>query len=448
MSCTPAQPCGVIPPRLAIDPPPPALPYLTRRLGRYDDFLADLVAAIESLPVPGAPAGARLLGDRWDILADPPARLIAQMWALVADSVCTYSELTANESYLGSAHDWTDLRRIAVLVGYAPRPRVAAHGWVEVDIDPGTNPTVPAGTRVQAPALPPDRPKSQPFETIDDTTLAADWAGLTATWVPQPADPTGRFVRFLGDPGFGAGDRVLFVLEKPPVPPLTAGYDWFAFWFWLVSLFTLTQPPSSTPLAVAKVRKRHARARHDDRRLRPRPRHDPRRAGPALRRLPDHRDRGLGAPPDQGAQRQRHDGQHDRRLERHLLHDAEPHQRDFDLGVGRARRRARRTLRRTAGRDRRLGAAGGAACDIVRIDAHSIVRWEAAPGSPTRVSKLSFSVAVGTLASAAGDVTVHVLDRREIARHYEFPDAPPDPSHAQLRLYPAPAKPPSCSRST
>ncbi|MDQ1679839.1 MAG: hypothetical protein QOI42_698, partial [Frankiaceae bacterium] len=442
MSCSPAQPCGVAAPVLAVRPPPPGLAYLTRRLGRYDDFFAELIARIESRPVPGASPSAPLLGDRWDVLADPPARLLAELWALVADSVSTYSELTANEAYLDTARDWTDLRRIAALVGYAPRPRVAATGWLEVDIDPGTNPTMPAGTRAQAPALPPERPKSQQFEAIEDTVLVADWADLTATWVPQSADPTGRSVRFLGDPGFGAGDRVLFVLEEPPVAPLLSGYDWFGFWTWMVSLFTLAQPPTSTPLAVAKVRKRS------------------RELGTTIVDFDRDLDTILaGKDQPYAAYRITATAGSARHLTK-VLSVSGTTASTIDVSSGTfyttpssisSTPTSASVVLDAALDDLSSGqlvaivdwnAAGGSACDIVRVDAHSIVRWEAAPGSPTRVSQLSFASAVGTLAAASGDVTVHVLDHREMARHYEFPDASPDPSHAQLRLYPAPTKAP------
>ena len=79
------------------------------------------------------------------------ARLLVDLWAYVAEIVAAYTELTAAEAYLGTASDWTDLRRLAALVGYRPRPRVAAQGWVRVEVDKGTDPVLPAGTRVQAP---------------------------------------------------------------------------------------------------------------------------------------------------------------------------------------------------------------------------------------------------------------------------------------------------------
>ncbi|HTJ76515.1 MAG TPA: baseplate J/gp47 family protein [Acidimicrobiales bacterium] len=433
MSCDPVRPCGVEVPALAVVPPRPGLRYLTRRLGRYQDFLDDLVATVEALAIDGGGPGDRLLGDRWDLPADPPAMLLAELWALVADSVATYSELTASEAYLGTASDWTDLRRLADLVGYAPRPGVAARGWVEVEIERGASPLVPAGTRVQAPALAPARPRSQLFEVEADTQLRADWGGLTATWVPQPAVPTGRSVRFLGDPGFSVGDRVLFVLEQPGVS-LSAGYSWFDYWSWLLQLIFLLATPTSTPLAVAKVLKRRSE---------------------------------LGTTVVD----------FDRDLDRILPSVDRPYAAYRITATAGSARHLTKVLNIAGGSATPINLSGGAyttpdavtptsvvldaalddlsagqlvavvdwdnaagpKSDIVRVDKHAIVQWEAAPGSPTRVSKLSFAASVPTLVLPSGEVTVHVLDRRQVARHYEFPASQPAGSPAQLRLFPAPA---------
>ena len=79
---------------------------------------------------------------------------VAELWARVADGVCAYTEMTAGEVYLGTAQDWTDMRRIVDLAGYRPAQRTAAHGWIRADTAPGASPLIPAGTQVQAPGTP------------------------------------------------------------------------------------------------------------------------------------------------------------------------------------------------------------------------------------------------------------------------------------------------------
>ena len=65
---------------------------------------------------------------------------------------------------------------------------------------------------------------AQTYEVVADTDLRAEWAALTATWVPSPAVPADRRIRFLGDPEFRAADRVLLVLEK--IPPSSTRCPW------------------------------------------------------------------------------------------------------------------------------------------------------------------------------------------------------------------------------
>ena len=122
----------------------------------------------------------------------------------MADGVCAYTEMTAGERYLGTAQDWTDLRRV---VDLARLPAGAAHGRARLDPRrdraAARRRCVPAGTQVQAPGTP-SHP-AQTYEVAADTQLRADWAGLTVTGVPVPAPPPVIELRFLADPGFRGG---------------------------------------------------------------------------------------------------------------------------------------------------------------------------------------------------------------------------------------------------
>jgi hypothetical protein len=421
VSCTPVRPCGDDPSGLGLVPPPAGAPVLERRSGRYWSFLDDLTAAVERLEVDGAP-----LGSRWDVEGDPHGRLIARLWAAVAEGVAAQAELTAGEAYVGTARDWTDLRRIAALVGYRPRPRIAAQGWVVVDVDRGSDPVVPAGTRVQAPAAPP-RP-AQTFEAAAETRLHAEWAGLTATWVPAPARPARRELRFLGAPGFRAGDQLLFVREVPQSPP-PLGPGWFHFWAWILSL--VAQPASeASALSVAGV---------------------------------------VGSAEELGTTRV----SFDRDLDGVLHSLADPYAAYRILATAAPAKRLTRVLRiPPAGPVEELPLGGSDpiagntsvildsvlenlsagqlvavvdwktnACDVARVRAHEPVIWETAPGTPRRASKLTFDRGLAALQGPAREKSVYVLDRRVVARHYEFPESRP-PAPARLRLYPRPGATP------
>ena len=198
------------------------------------------------------PGGAGTVGARLDVAGDPTVVTVAELWSRVADSVAAYTELTAGEHYLGTAQDWTDLRRTTDLLGHRPTQRAAARGWIRCTTDTGASPLVPAGTRVQAPGTP--ARAAQTFEVVTDTQLRADWGSLTVTAVPNPQPPPGRALRLLTDPGFAAGDKVVLVAEKP------AGYvpmpsTWGGYLGWILIIYGLTATDQSVRAIVTVVKK-------------------------------------------------------------------------------------------------------------------------------------------------------------------------------------------------
>jgi len=424
VTCTPVRPCDPEPGGLLFGPPPSGQTRLERRIGEFHGFLDEVIAATERRVVDGAP-----LGERWDVEGDPHARLLAELWAFVAEGVVAYAELTAGEAYLATAADWTDLRRLGALVGYRPRPRIAAQGWVQAEIDTGASPVVPAGTRVQSPGTP-ARP-AQNFEVIEDTQLRADWANLTATLVPTPdvpTAPTERLLRFLGDPGFRAGDRVLFVLEQAIPPSIT---DWFVFWLWLATLWGYPAPATatSTALAIAGVVSREEQL------------------GTSLVEFDRELDRLLDSSiAPYAAYRVLATAGSARRLEKVLrVPPSGPNVEALTLaGSSPIGADGRSVVLDAALEDLSAGQLVAVvdwsrnACDVERVQAHEPVRWEVAPGTPIRASRLEFADPVGALSTASGPVTVYVLDRRIVARHYSFPESGA-PSPTKLRLFPEPA---------
>ena len=425
MTCEPTCPCGCGAPVLVLDPPPPGETHLRRRAGEFHGFVRDLVATVERQTVNGA-----RLGSSWDVEGDPAGLRLAELWAYVAEGVAAYTELTAGEAYLPTAQDWTDLRRIAALVGFTPRPPIAAQGWVVAELDKGADPLVPSGTRVQSPAKP--GRGAQTFEVVSDTQLRAEWAGLTATWVPQPDVPTDRTIRFLGEPGFRAADRVLFVLEEQSTLPSLVPGSWFTYWSFLVSLvlfyWDYGNPASAQPIGLASVVGTSSEL------------------GTTLVKL-------------------------DRDVDRLLPSTTDPYAAYRVLATASAARQLEKVLRVTASDVTPVGLSttspitgkksivldrpleelsahrlvavvdwAAKACDVVEVDTHTFVEWEVAPGTKARASKLTFAQDVNTLGKP-GPLTIYVLDRRVVARHYVLPETQPA-GPVRLRLYPRPADTP------
>jgi len=398
MSCEPIAPCGPRAPRLGLVPPPPGQRQLERRVGEFHAFVADLVEAVELERDAG-----RRLAELWDVEGDPHAALLARLWAFVAEGVAAYAEMTAGEAYLPTAYDWTDLRRLAALVGHRPRPGAAAQGWVLAEVDKGSAPVVPAGTRVQAPGT--QERSAQTYEVAADTELSAAWGALTATPPLTSAPVSGRTIRFRGDPGFRPGQRVLLVSEQ-------------------------TGSATPRPAAVASVVAREADIGTSlvtfDREL-----------GPLLP--------STGGP--YAAYQVVAAAGSARRLDKVLRIPATGAAQDLtltypDTAVGAA------TLHLDAFLDalsigRQVAVADWGAsprrAGIGTVATHEPFHWQVAPGTNVRVSKVTFATNLTVLASAGGrPVTLYVLGPRRDLVHHEFGG-----DRTRLRLHPGPAEAPA-----
>ncbi|MGH1491145.1 MAG: hypothetical protein ACRBK7_17420 [Acidimicrobiales bacterium] len=427
MICEPIHPCGGDDREPLTQPtPPPGLARLQRRIGHYDGLLDDLIRRSEQRTLSG-----ESIGRRWDIEGDPQAMNLMKLWAYVAEGVAAYSELTAGEAYLSTAQDWLDLARLADQIGYRPSQRVAAEGWVRFETDRLASPLVPAGTRVQAPGTPERDP--QTYEVIEDTNLQADWAGLTATWVPEATKPVGRTVRFLGDPGFRAGDDVLLIDEEQPSPSST---NWILYLLWLFGLSELPTPASVTPKAVLSV------VGHE---------HE---LGTTLvdfdRDITDL----LGDNTSYAAYRIVNKATSARRLSSVL-----------EVSAGTATSVALPAYAQDAISDEsivldreisELSTDSLVALvrwdsvenqgDIKNVKNHLPIEWEVAPGTPVLVSKLTFDATeeIGVLEAGVGPIDAYVLDRRVAVTHYRFPDETPSEAPGaglRIRVWPAPSSP-------
>ncbi|MEV4701697.1 putative baseplate assembly protein [Actinoplanes sp. NPDC049316] len=148
--------------------PPPGLPAIPYRAGEYGSFLAAMLSRLSS-----SSELARFTART----PDDPAVALLDDAAVLADLLTFYTERIANEGYLRTATEDRSLRLLGRLVGYAPRPGVAAGTYLAFTADRDgaerdVEVLVPAGTRAQS--VPAPGQDAQPFETDED--LIARWS--------------------------------------------------------------------------------------------------------------------------------------------------------------------------------------------------------------------------------------------------------------------------------
>jgi hypothetical protein len=185
--CEPTSlPCGCCERTEPLTPLPtvnrPGLPALSYRVGTHATFLETMKARLSSRDYPALAA----LTSR-----DPADPAIAWLdaWATVGDVLCFYQERIANEGYLRTATERRSVLELARLVGYRPRPGVAASVYLAYTIDEKykEEAVIPPGSRAQS--VPGPGEKAQSFETSEELRARALWNNLKPrVSQPQTAD--------------------------------------------------------------------------------------------------------------------------------------------------------------------------------------------------------------------------------------------------------------------
>lgn len=179
MSCacgkTAAGPCDCCE---GIEPTTPESTYnrsglsaLSFRIGTHSSFFETMLANL-----PRDQVGVREPSD--------PTIGLLDAWATVADVLTFYQERIANEGYLRTATEQRSVTELGRLVGYQPRPGVAASAYLAFSLEDGYQAEIPAGTRVQSMPDPGELP--QTFETSEAIQARAAWNLLRPrTTAPQ-----------------------------------------------------------------------------------------------------------------------------------------------------------------------------------------------------------------------------------------------------------------------
>ncbi len=161
---------------------PQGLSALQYRVGRYATFFETMVARIGqvTIDIPSVDGTGtdtlRPLAALTTREPSDPAIALLDAWAVVADVLCFYQERIANEGYLPTAVERRSLIELSRLVGYRPRPGVAASVKLAFTVAAGFAGSLPAGTRAQGTPVGGGAP--QFYETSADLAADADWNAL------------------------------------------------------------------------------------------------------------------------------------------------------------------------------------------------------------------------------------------------------------------------------
>ncbi len=166
----------------------PGLDALSYRIGTHASFLETMQAQLSSQAFPA------LAGLTTREPADASLALL-DAWAVVADVLTFYQERIANEGYLRTATERRSVLELARLVGYVPRPGVAASTYLAYTLEEKVKPVLPPGApdvaaatldepEIVIPAgaaarsVPGPGEMPQTFETTEDLVARAAWNNL------------------------------------------------------------------------------------------------------------------------------------------------------------------------------------------------------------------------------------------------------------------------------
>ena len=137
----------------------PGLPAVAYRAGTHSRFLRSMLARLSAGSVPALEALRTRRTDDFSIA-------LLDAWATVADVLTFYDERIANEGYLRTALERRSVVELARLVGYRPRPGVAATAYLAYILEQGHAATIERGSRAQSVPGPGELP--QTFETVEE----------------------------------------------------------------------------------------------------------------------------------------------------------------------------------------------------------------------------------------------------------------------------------------
>ncbi|WP_204141055.1 hypothetical protein [Halomicronema sp. CCY15110] len=152
-------PCDqfVFPPPISIAA---GLDSLPRQVAGFPEYRQALLAALAQQPALS----------QWRARQDDDLGvMLLEMWAYIGDVVSFYDQAIANEAYLRTAQQFTSLQRLTQILGYVPRPAVAAMVDLAVQVTGRQPVQLTAGTAFRSAAF--DAEPPQVFELLTPRTV-------------------------------------------------------------------------------------------------------------------------------------------------------------------------------------------------------------------------------------------------------------------------------------
>ena len=152
---------------------------------------------------------------------EDPSIALLDAWALMADVLTFYQERIANEGYLRTATERFSILELGRLIGYKPRPGVAASVYFAYTLEKDNAVDVAAGSRAQSIPGPGEMPQS--FETSTLLKAKDTWNNLQ----PRLTKPSQLTVdmKTIYVQGVSANlkvnDRLLFSFQPPTIRRIT-----------------------------------------------------------------------------------------------------------------------------------------------------------------------------------------------------------------------------------
>ena len=136
--------------------------------------------------------------------------MLLEMWAYVCDSLSFYDEIIAHESYLRTARLRPSLRKLTGLLGYLPRPAVAASGRLALLGEARKRITLSPGMAFRSGAFDGEAP--QVFELNKETSIHPFFNGWTLDACRTVLGATNpEYLLIKPAAGLSAGDSLLII---------------------------------------------------------------------------------------------------------------------------------------------------------------------------------------------------------------------------------------------
>jgi hypothetical protein len=183
----PAMPpdfCGCCTPEAPLSPMfvfnRPGLSRISYRVGDYATFRETLLESIAREP--------RLAGLTTRDSADYSITLF-ELFAAMGDVLTFYNERIANELFLRPANERDSIRRLVSLIGYRPRPGLAATTLLSFMLDAGAVTPIRAGLKVMS--IPGPNERAQTYETTEELVAEARLNAVPLFMPPTAINPLG-----------------------------------------------------------------------------------------------------------------------------------------------------------------------------------------------------------------------------------------------------------------